>query len=171
MTSLYLAASLQALEQRGQTIATAESLTAGQVCAAIADVPGASAVLRGGLSAYATEVKVSVLGVDPEIVEQYGVVSRECAEAMALAANTLFGTDWAVSTTGVAGPTGQEDKPVGTVYVAVASGTQVTSRDLLLSGDRVEIRAAATDAVLTLLAEALDDSYFESARARTKTAT
>jgi len=157
MTSLYLAASLRALEERGQTLSTAESLTAGQVCAAIADVPGASTVLRGGLAAYASEVKVAVLGVDPDLVAEHGVVSRECAEAMAVAANVLFGTDWAVSTTGVAGPTEQEGKPVGTVYVAVASASGVASRDLRLNGDRAEIRATATDAALTLLAAALDE--------------
>jgi nicotinamide-nucleotide amidase len=75
---------------------------------------------------------------------------------MAIAANALFGSDWAVATTGVAGPTEQEGHRVGTVFVAVAHGGEATSRDLLLTGDRAAIRAAASDAALTLLASALD---------------
>lgn len=158
MSAADVARSMRTLEALGQTLATAESLTAGQVSATIADVPRASTVLRGGLAAYASEVKVDVLGVDAELVRQHGVVSRECAEAMAVAANALFGTDWALSTTGVAGPTEQEGQPVGTVYVAVANAADVRSRELHLEGDRPSIRAAATTAVLELLAAAVRDS-------------
>jgi PncC family amidohydrolase len=153
-----VAATLRLLEERGETLATAESLTAGLVSATIADVPGASAVLRGGLAAYASDVKVDVLGVAPGIVQVHGVVSAECAEAMAAGANRLFGTDWAVSTTGVAGPTEQEGKPVGTVFVAVAHRERVRSRELRLAGDRATIRGGATAAVLELLAAELGDA-------------
>ncbi len=111
---------LHRLRMLGHTLATAESLTAGLVCATLAAVPGASDVLRGGVVAYASDVKATVLGVDPAVIAAYGVVSAECAGAMARGAATLLQATWAVSTTGVAGPDRQEDKPVGTVHVAVA---------------------------------------------------
>lgn len=158
MSRRSVAETLALLEARGETLAMAESLTAGLVSATVADVPGASAVLRGGLTAYATSVKSSVLGVDPELIRVEGVVSRACAEAMAVAATRLFATDWAVSTTGVAGPTEQEGRPVGTVYVAVAHAGDVRSRHLALLGDRATIRAAAVSAVLDLLGAAVDPS-------------
>jgi nicotinamide-nucleotide amidase len=142
---------LRELEARGETLATAESLTAGLVSSTVADIPGASAVLRGGLAAYASDVKVEVLGVDRSLVEREGVVSRACAEAMAVAGNRLFGTDWTLATTGVAGPSEQEGHPVGTVYVAVAYGAAVRSTALALDGDRAEVRRAAVAAAVTLL--------------------
>lgn len=153
-----MAATLRLLEDRGETLATAESLTAGLVSATIAEVPGASAVLRGGLAAYAGDVKIDVLGVGAGLVQRHGVVSAECAEAMATGANRLFGTDWAVSTTGVAGPTEQEGKPVGTVFLAVAHRERVRSREVHLSGDRAAIRDGATAAVLELLAAEVGDA-------------
>ncbi len=143
---------LAQLAARGQTLATAESLTCGLVAATVAEVPGASTVLRGGLAAYATDVKVSVLGVDDGLVERFGVVSPQCAEAMATRARVLFAADWAVATTGVAGPDRQEDRPVGTVFVAVAGPDGlVHSQGLHLSGGRAEIRGSTVTAVLGAL--------------------
>jgi nicotinamide-nucleotide amidase len=146
---------LSVLRNRGQTLATAESLTCGLIASRLADVSGASAVLRGGLAAYATDVKTSVLGVDRQLVDRYGVISSECAEAMAVRAVALFGSDWAVASTGVAGPDRQEGRDVGTVYVAVAGPAGVTSRALRLSGDRNAIRTATAEAALSLLGAAL----------------
>jgi nicotinamide-nucleotide amidase len=142
---------LAELQTRGQTLATGESLTCGLIAATLAGVPGASAVLRGGLAAYATDVKTSVLGVD-----RYGVISRQCAEAMADRAATVFGSDWAVSSTGVAGPDSQEGHAVGTVFVAVAGPGVARSVALALSGERNSIRAATVDAALALLSSELE---------------
>jgi nicotinamide-nucleotide amidase len=146
---------VDALRHRAETLATAESLTAGLICATLAEVPGASDVLRGGLAAYATDVKTTVLGVDADVVERDGVVSRSCAEAMARRACVLFGSDWAVSATGVAGPTEQEGHPVGTVFVAVCGPGRLESRQLALGGTRDEVRHASVDAALGLLAGTL----------------
>lgn len=151
MTVSSLVEALLQLEARAETLATAESLTAGLVASTVAEIPGASAVLRGGLAAYATEVKTSVLGVDPALIERDGVVSRTCAEAMARAGRRLFDVDWALATTGVAGPTVQDGQPVGTVFVAVAYGDEVRSLGCDLSGDRAAIRGGAVEAVVGLL--------------------
>jgi nicotinamide-nucleotide amidase len=145
---------LQELRARGHTLATAESLTCGLVAATLAEVPGASDVLRGGLAAYASEVKVSVLGVDETLVERFGVVSPQCAEAMAVAARLLFAADWAVSTTGVAGPDRQEGHPIGTVFVAVAGPELVRGQSLHLGGGRQQIRVSTVDAALSALLSA-----------------
>lgn len=147
---------LEALRASSQTLATAESLTCGLLAGTVASVPGASAVLRGGLAAYATDVKTSVLGVDRLLIAEAGVVSAPCAEAMAVQARRLFGADWSLSTTGVAGPDPQDGHPVGEVYVAVAGpGGGVDSARLDLPGSRQEIRLATVLAALNLLAERL----------------
>ncbi len=127
---------LTRLHGRGATLATAESLTGGRLAALLTAVAGASRVYRGGVVAYATEVKQQLLGVAPDLVARHGVVSAECARAMAEGARAALGADWAVSTTGVAGPDQQEGKPVGTVFVGVAGpgGTTVTALELV--GDR-----------------------------------
>lgn len=144
-------ACLALLEGQGETLATAESLTAGLIASELAEVPGASAVLRGGLVAYATEVKSSVLGIDADLIAREGVVSRACAEVMATRALVLFGSDWAVSATGVAGPTQQDTQPVGLVYVAVAGPGILRSEELHLKAFRQEIRADTVSAALSLL--------------------
>jgi nicotinamide-nucleotide amidase len=143
---------LDALRAREETVSTAESLTAGLVCSTIAAVPGASDCLRGALVAYATQVKSSVLGVDPQLIRDHGVVSAECAAAMADAARQLFASDWSIATTGVAGPTDQDGQPVGTVFVAVSGADGVQVRALALTGDRAAIRRQSADGALDLLA-------------------
>jgi nicotinamide-nucleotide amidase len=148
---------LDVLRLRAESLATAESLTCGLISARLADVPGASAVLRGGLAAYATEVKTGVLGVDADLVARYGVISVQCVEAMAARARQLFDSDWAVASTGVAGPDRQEGHDVGTVYVGVAGPGIRRSARLRLSGERNEIRASAVDGALALLEAALTD--------------
>jgi nicotinamide-nucleotide amidase len=143
------------LIERGETIATAESLTGGLVAAALTSVPGASAAFRGGVVAYATDLKAAVLGVPEDLLEQRGAVDPEVAEAMAEGARGRLGTTVGVATTGVAGPDPAEGKPVGTVFVAVAAPGGTVSRPLLLAGDRAAIRAATVESVLDLLVAAI----------------
>lgn len=146
-----LAQLLEGLAQRGETLATCESLTAGMLSAKIAGVPGASRVLRGGLVTYATELKSALAHVDWEILEAHGVISAECARAMARGARQVCGADWAISLTGVAGPDRQDDHPVGEVHVGVA-GPEGVVVDTTLNLDpelsRNEIRElACTEAI------------------------
>jgi len=139
------------LRERGETLATAESLTGGQLGDLLTAVPGSSSFYTGGVIAYATSVKQQVLGVSDETVASHGVVSGECAAEMAAGVLARTGATWAVSTTGVAGPDSQEDKPVGTVFVAV-DGPRSAVRELRLEGDRAAIRRqACVEALITLL--------------------
>lgn len=131
---------------------TAESLTGGRVAARITGVPGASQVYAGGVVSYQTEVKVAVLGVPEQTVADHGVVSAECARAMAEGVRRLLGTTYGISTTGVAGPDRQEDKPVGTVYVGVAGPDGVHAEALSLVGDRSAIQDESVEAALSALA-------------------
>lgn len=104
-----------------QTVAVAESCTGGSIGALVTSVSGASAYFKGGVMAYCNQIKTNVLGVDAAVIGQYGAVSQQVAEAMAKGALKLMDADWAVATTGIAGPTGgSEAKPVGTVWIAVA---------------------------------------------------
>ena len=143
------------LAHRGLTVATAESMTGGSVADLVSAAPGAIATYLGGVVSYATEVKQQVLRVPDGVVEEYGVVSAPCAAAMATGVRDLIGTDFGVSTTGVAGPTPQEDKPVGLVYVGIAGPYGVDTHELQLEGDRAGIRSAATERAVTLLLEAV----------------
>ena len=145
---------LAALGSRRWTIAVAESLTGGLVAASIVEVPGASASLRGGVVAYATDVKRDVLAVDAGLLKERGAVDREVALQMAEGVRRLLGADVGVATTGVAGPEPQDGAPVGTVCIAVVTPRGATASTLLLAGDRSAIRAAATEAALaTALAQ------------------
>jgi nicotinamide-nucleotide amidase len=140
-----------ALTARGQTVACAESLTGGLVCAALTEVPGASAVVRGGVVSYATAVKASVLGVDAGLLHRGGAVQAEVAREMAEGVCRLLGSDWGVATTGVAGPDPQDGAAVGTVFVAVAGPGGAEAVQAHLGGDRGQIRAAAVSEALRLL--------------------
>lgn len=139
------------LRAEGATVATAESLTGGRLATRFTDIPGASETYLGGAVTYATEVKVALIDVPEEIVEQHGVVSPECAEAMASGVRALTGATYGLSTTGVAGPEPQEDKPVGTVYVGVAGPGFLASVPLSLSGERTNIQEEACTAALSAL--------------------
>ena len=142
------------LLRRRQTIACAESLTGGAVADALSAAPGASATFVGGVVSYATRVKTDLLEVPADVVAEHGVVSAPCAAAMAQGVRRLLGTDWAVSTTGVAGPDSQEGQPVGRVYVGVDGPAGTTTHELALSGDRAGIRAGAVrEAVEAVLAQ------------------
>ncbi|MCD6640124.1 MAG: nicotinamide-nucleotide amidohydrolase family protein [Nocardioides sp.] len=141
---------LGVLVERDESVATAESLTGGLLAERITDVPGASQSFRGGVVAYATQVKQDLLGVPEAVVAQHGVVSGECAAAMAAGVRELLGTTWGLATTGVAGPDPQEDKPVGTVWVAVAGPDGVVTRLLDLEGGRWQIREHTCTEIVTL---------------------
>ena len=136
-------------------MAVAESLTGGLVAAALTDIPGASVVVRGGVLAYATDVKAHVLGVNEVLLAQVGAVDADVAEQMASGVRSLMGATYGLATTGVAGPDRVDGKPVGTVYVAVVGPGSSRVKALSLSGDRGDIRADSVLAALTLLAEEL----------------
>jgi nicotinamide-nucleotide amidase len=152
------------LLKTGERLAVAESLTGGMLAARVTAQAGASGHFVGGVVSYATEVKRTLLGVPDEVVEGPGVVSGECARAMANGVRELLGATWALSTTGVAGPDRQEDKPAGTVYVGLAGPPGSRSLALQLTGDREEIRRAAVDAALSALASALSEHHGASGR-------
>lgn len=146
------AAAVTALRDRGWTLATAESLTAGLLAATVAEVPGASMVLRGGLIVYATDLKHDLAGVPTEILQRHGAVSAETARALAHGAARRCGADVGVGLTGVAGPDPQEGRPVGTVHIGVTvPGRQPWSVPLELTGDRSRIRSAACTTALELV--------------------
>lgn len=153
---------------QGRTLATAESLTGGQIGATITSIPGASEFYRGGVVAYASDVKTSVLGVPGDVIAQSGVVSAETASAMAQNAAIKLSCEFGLAVTGVAGPAAQEGKPAGTVYVACfraesefgPAETQVEELHLSPIGltpieRRAEIRDETVAAALELLVSML----------------
>ncbi|HEX6246757.1 MAG TPA: CinA family protein [Nocardioidaceae bacterium] len=151
-----LAAALQAeLFGRHLMLATAESLTGGRLGDVLSAAPGASDTYLGGVISYATEVKKKVLGVSEDTVENHGVVSAECADEMALGVRNLTGADYGVSTTGVAGPTTQEGKPVGLVFIGVAGPHGIKSKRFHFEGERPEIREKVVAAAIDLLIETI----------------
>lgn len=152
------AAAIAALRERQLTVATAESLTGGLVCAALTDVPGASAAVRGAVVAYATELKAVILGVDAELLAARGAVDPEVARQMAKGVCRVTGADLGVATTGVAGPDPQDGYPVGTVHVAVAAPGSTRVLSALLTGDRAQIRRQTVKSAVKLLVEVLADS-------------
>ena len=146
---------LAELVARGLTVGTAESLTGGDLAAALTAVPGASAAYVGGVVSYATPLKQQLLGVTPDLVRRHGVVSAQCAEQMATGARRLLGADLALSTTGVAGPDLQEGKPAGLAYVGLASPGGVTVREVHATGTRAQVRAAVVEAAVEMIAAEL----------------
>lgn len=167
---------LRLLRATGRTLAVAESLTGGLVAAEITAVSGASRAFRGSVTAYATELKHRILGVDAALLDRNGAVDAEVAAQMAEGVRRNLGADWGLATTGVAGPEPQDGKAVGTVFVAVAGpaapgrpgpdpaelpGEGLSGRGaertlaLRLDGDRGEIRAESMRCALALLREEL----------------
>jgi nicotinamide-nucleotide amidase len=143
---------LAACRQAGLTLATAESCTGGQVAARLTAVPGASDVFRGGVVAYANEVKAALLGVPSDILETHGAVSEPVARAMAEGARRTLGSDLAVAITGIAGPGGgSPEKPVGTVDFAVADAESCSHKRVQLWGDRAQIQHVAGVVALKLV--------------------
>jgi len=142
-----------ALIARGQTVAVAESLTGGLVAAALTSIPGSSAVFRGGVVAYASELKVALLGVEATLLAREGAVHPGVAGQMARGVADRLGATYGVATTGVAGPDPQDGHPIGEVHIAVIGpgGLVVESLDLATSADRGAIRALTVEAALDLL--------------------
>jgi nicotinamide-nucleotide amidase len=148
------------MQRRQLTVAVAESLTGGLLVADLIRIPGASRVVRGGVVAYATDLKSALLGVDADILSSRGPVDPDVAEQMAAGAREQLrdGTgpaSWGISTTGVAGPGPQDGHPAGTVFVGLAASGSRTSHRLLLQGDRDSVRRQTVEAAIRLLLEAL----------------
>lgn len=145
------------LARHGMTIAVAESLTGGLVVAELVSVPGASAVVRGGVVAYATDLKASLLGVDAALLAAQGPIHPDVAEQMAEGVRVRLGAEVGVATTGVAGPDPQDGHAPGEVWLGFATPGGTRAERLDLSGDRAAIRRATVDALLGMLAVALSD--------------
>ncbi|KJL28178.1 CinA family protein [Microbacterium oxydans] len=163
MTSSQAAAALDALHLRGWTLGVAESLTGGAVCAELVSVAGASAVLWGGVVAYATPVKESLLGVEADLLARTGPVHPDVALQMADGVRRVVAVDGrpadvGISTTGIAGPDSPDGQPVGTVHVGIVTPDVAVAVELHLEGDRAEIRAASVEAALSALLEVLGNS-------------
>ena len=138
-------------------MATAESCTGGMVAGRIVSIAGSSAYFQGGVVAYANAVKADMLGVPRVILDNPGAVSEACARAMAEGARLRLGAAIAVSTTGIAGPEGgTARKPVGLVYLGVATERGTTVEEHHFAGDRAAVIAAATERALVLLVEAVE---------------
>ncbi|WP_337003407.1 MULTISPECIES: CinA family protein [unclassified Microbacterium] len=162
MTKTRAAAVLAALNRRGWTLGVAESLTGGALCAEIVSVPGASTVLLGGVVAYATPVKSTVLGVDAELLAAHGPVHPEVAAQMADGVRRVVSVsgrpaDVGVSTTGIAGPDSPDGQPVGTVHVGVVTPEGVRTKMFCFDGDRGSIRSQSVEAALEALLELVEE--------------
>lgn len=139
---------------RGVRISTAESCTGGMISGAVTSVSGSSAVIELGVCSYSNRIKQQTLHVGRDILEKYTEYSVQCAEAMAEGVRRLSGADFAVSTTGVAGPTGgSAEHPVGEVCIAVSGAEGCRGERFLFSGDRELVRAQAAQKALELLSE------------------
>ncbi len=140
------------LKKKGATVSTAESCTGGAVASLITRIPGSSAYFKGSVVAYSNDIKISELGVDPEILERKGAVSQEVVKAMAQGIQKRFSTDYAIATSGIAGPDGgSPEKPVGTTWIAVAFPGGVTAAHFLMGEDRERnIRKTAVQALSLL---------------------
>jgi nicotinamide-nucleotide amidase len=154
------------LTRRGMTIAVAESLTGGLVVAELVRVPGASAVVRGGVVAYATDLKSTLLGVDAELLAARSPIDPDVARQMADGVRSRLGRDGApadigLATTGVAGPDQQDGHPVGEVWLGLAMEGGVEARGLTLGGDRAAIRTATVAESLKFVLERLPDRVTE----------
>ena len=143
------------LKERNETVAFAESLTGGLLTAAMVEVPGSSVVVRGGVIAYATDVKATVLGVPQQLLDERGAVDPDVALHMARGVALHLAATWGLSCTGLAGPASAEGKPVGEVHIAVWGPGVELVESHQFSGDRATIRQTTVLAALTLLGSAL----------------
>jgi nicotinamide-nucleotide amidase len=142
---------LRLLTENGETLAAAESLTGGLVAAALTDVPGSSKAFRGGVVAYATELKAELLGVDSDMLDDHGPVYAPVAAAMADGVRKRLGATVGVATTGVAGPDPADGFPPGTVHIAVSLAEDTVVRTMALNGNRDDVRRLTVERVLGLL--------------------
>lgn len=144
---------------RGETVATAESLTAGLVGAALTTTPGSSATYRGGVIVYATDLKATLAGVSLELLEERGAVDPDVAAAMAAGVRDRLAATWGLGLTGVAGPDPQDGKAVGTLYVGLAGPTGAPEvLSVVVEGNRDQVRSGAVETGLTVLRDRLADA-------------
>ncbi len=141
------------LRQRHKTIATAESCTGGNIAHKLTLWPGSSDFFKGGVVSYANEVKINILGVNVNDIETHGAVSQEVVEQMAQGAARVIGSNYAISSSGVAGPGESEGKPEGTIWIAVSDGERTTSKCLHLKGDRTANIEEATKIAINFAKE------------------
>lgn len=146
---------IELLVGRGLTVAVAESLTGGLVAAALTSVPGSSVAFRGGIVAYATDLKNALLDVPSDLLARYGPVHPDVAAAMARGVRERLSSSIGLATTGVAGPGPAEGKPAGTVFVAVDGLQGAAGSALELTGDRAKVRESSVAGALSLLVSAL----------------
>ena len=144
---------VKVLKEKQSTVSTAESCTGGLIAKSITDVAGSSAVLAGGMVTYTNRIKIDVLGVDASIIDEHTEVSHACAKAMAMRAKKVFGTDYALSATGYAGPGGGTEKdPTGTVYIGIATPQGVRSECVFVEdATRAQVRNAVAHHALQML--------------------
>ena len=146
------------LAKQGKTVALAESCTGGLIAKLITDISGASDYFKQSWVTYSNDAKINQLGVAPELLEKHGAVSPQVAEAMAKGAKTKGKSDYAIGITGIAGPTGaSEEKPVGLVYISVASDKKCVTKRYIFSHDRTFVRLRAAQTALNLLLKQLDN--------------
>jgi len=146
------------LRQRGQRLAVAESCTGGLISHLVTNVAGSSAYFVGGVTAYANEAKVHLLGVHQETLEKFGAVSSETVIEMAHGVRKALAADVGISVSGIAGPDGgTPDKPVGTVWIGLSSPQQEYARHFLWTGDRLDVKEQSAQAALMLLLEYLQE--------------
>ena len=144
---------VKTLKEEKATVATAESCTGGLIAKSITDIAGSSAVLAGGMVTYTNRIKIDVLGVDENIIKEHTEVSHACAKAMAKRAREVFGTDYALSATGYAGPGGGTEKdPTGTVYIGIATPTGTRSERICIeNATRAQVRNTVTHHAFEML--------------------
>jgi len=140
-----------ALKDRGETVATAESLTGGLVAALLTSVPGSSAVVRGGLVVYATPLKHELAGVDADLLAEHGAVHPDVAAQLAAGARVVCGATWGIGLTGVAGPDPQDGIEPGVVHIGVSGREVAEVHTIGIDGNRHQVRAGAVVAALDLI--------------------
>lgn len=149
------------LQQQGKTISTAESCTGGKIAQMLTSVAGSSAYFRGSVVSYATDTKVSVLGIDPQTIKEHSVISSEVASAMAVGVRKLMNTDYALATTGNAGPSkGDADAEVGTVFIALATPNEVLTAEFNFGQPREKVLDRAANKALEILQKELLNKAF-----------
>lgn len=155
-TNLELATTvINQLSKAGKTLAVAESLTGGGLGATITEVAGSSEVFLGGITTYSDLSKTKLLEVPKKLITKHTAVSEDVAKAMAEGARNLFKSDYAISTTGVAGPGKAYGKTAGTVWLAIASKKEVIAIELSISGDRATVRNATIESALATFSRIL----------------
>jgi nicotinamide-nucleotide amidase len=146
------------LTKRGESIGVAESITGGHLSGALIDIAGASNIFAGGIVAYSNLLKISDLNVSPELLDEFGAVSIEVAQAMALGAKAKFAATWGLSTTGVAGPGPHNGREAGTVWIGIAGPGVLTSINPVISSDlnRNQVRSESVAGALMAFARILN---------------